>query len=84
MRNRIKPSVAIILAITILAGFAGLMIQSKPDRTTYAADAIHEVVGTTQVKVMSFNIWIGGSVVDFNKVIEAIKISGADACESTV
>ncbi len=78
MRNRIKPSVAIILAITILAGFAGLMIQSKPDRTTYAADAIHEVVGTTQVKVMSFNIWIGGSVVDFNKVIEAIKISGAD------
>ena len=30
------------------------------------------------VRVMSFNIWLGGDVVDFGKVVETIEASGAD------
>lgn len=67
-----------VIAIAVL-GLAALLINSNPESVTkYPADAIHEEIGATQIKVMTFNIWIGGSVVDFNKVIEAIKISGAD------
>jgi endonuclease/exonuclease/phosphatase family metal-dependent hydrolase len=35
-------------------------------------------LGETQIKVMTFNIWIGGEVVDFSKVVEAIESSDAD------
>jgi Endonuclease/Exonuclease/phosphatase family len=31
-----------------------------------------------QVRVMSFNIWLGGDVVEFDKVAEVIRSSGAD------
>jgi endonuclease/exonuclease/phosphatase family metal-dependent hydrolase len=32
----------------------------------------------TDVRVMTFNIWLGGDVVDFDKVVEVIERSGAD------
>jgi endonuclease/exonuclease/phosphatase family metal-dependent hydrolase len=30
------------------------------------------------IRIMSFNIWVGGELVNFGKVIEAIQVSGAD------
>ena len=38
----------------------------------------HAQLGPTALRVMSFNIWLGGELVDFGKVVEAIKLSGAD------
>src|SRR5262245_39342576 len=32
----------------------------------------------TDVRLMTFNIWLGGDVVDFDKVVEVIRRSGAD------
>ena len=75
----LKKPIFLVALIVAAIGLAALTLFSKPDSVTaYPADAIHEEIGKTKVTVMTFNIWIGGSVVDFNKVIEAIKISGAD------
>ncbi|RLT51005.1 MAG: hypothetical protein DWI68_04480, partial [Chloroflexi bacterium] len=38
----------------------------------------HVELGPTVLRVMSFNIWLGGELVDLGKVVEAIKLSGAD------
>ncbi len=35
-------------------------------------------MGALQLKVMSFNIWLGGAVVDSNQVLAVIRQSGAD------
>ena len=75
----LKKPIFLVALIVAAIGLAALTLFSKTDSVTaYPADAIHEEIGKTKVTVMTFNIWIGGSVVDFNKVIEAIKISGAD------
>jgi endonuclease/exonuclease/phosphatase family metal-dependent hydrolase len=79
MKNRFKPLTAIALAVALFVSAFALAGCSKNDSATvYPADAIHEEIGKKQVTVMTFNIWIGGSVVDFTQVIEAIKVSGAD------
>ena len=66
-------SVAFLLGLTLLSGC------SKSSSTkSYPVGTVHETLGATTVKVMTFNIWIGGFVVDFTKVVEAIEISGAD------
>ncbi len=31
-----------------------------------------------EVRVMTFNIWVGGELVDFGKVVEAVQLAGAD------
>ena len=36
-------------------------------------------LGATSLNVMTFNIWLGGGLVDFSKVVEAIQKSDADA-----
>ncbi|CAM2006398.1 endonuclease/exonuclease/phosphatase family protein [Acanthopleuribacter pedis] len=33
---------------------------------------------TQQLKVMTFNIWVGGTRVDFNQIIEAVRVADAD------
>ena len=43
-----------------------------------ASDAHHPELGPTEIDVMTFNIWLGGGLVDFSKVVEAIERSGAD------
>lgn len=76
---RVNPVVAGVLVVAFFSGAGSLAYLSRPaDVTKYPADAIHEELGDTQIKVMTFNIWIGGSVVDFGKVVEAIESSGAD------
>ncbi len=32
----------------------------------------------TELRMMTFNIWVGGELVDFGKVVEAIQLAGAD------
>jgi endonuclease/exonuclease/phosphatase family metal-dependent hydrolase len=72
-RRIIAMSVAFLLGLTLLSGC------SKSSSTkSYPVGTVHETLGATTVKVMTFNIWIGGFVVDFTKVVEAIEISGAD------
>lgn len=76
---KVSPIVAGIIVGALLFGAGSLAYFSRADGITkYPVDAIHEELGDAEVKVMTFNIWIGGSVVDFGKVIEAIKSSGAD------
>lgn len=41
---------------------------------THAQDAAEAI----EIRVMTFNIWLGGELVDFGKVVEAIRASGAD------
>ena len=48
--------------------------------TSVAVDrsATHPELGATTLKVMTFNIWLGGGLVAQDKVVEAIEASGAD------
>ena len=43
-----------------------------------AAGTTERAEAATDVRVMSFNVWLGGDVVDFGKVAETIRASGAD------
>ena len=43
-----------------------------------AAATTQRAEAATDVRVMTFNVWLGGDVVDFGKVIETIRASGAD------
>ena len=49
---------------------------------TLAVTAVPTIAATAQdtttLRVMTFNIWVGGEQVDFAKVVEAIEIAGAD------
>ena len=42
------------------------------------ADRAVAAPAPAEVRVMSFNIWLGGDVVDFGKVVETIEASGAE------
>ncbi len=65
---------AAVLSVFAIAGCSA----SDNSAPAYPADAIREEIGDTEIKVLTFNIWIGGGPVDFGKVIEAIEVSGAD------
>ena len=73
IRRIVGVGVAFLLGATLLSSCA-----QNSSSTTYPVGTIHETLGATKVKVMTFNIWIGGYVVDFTKVVEAIEVSGAD------
>lgn len=45
---------------------------------TYPPNTQHAEVGATTLNVMTFNIWLGGGLVDFSKVVEAIQKADAD------
>ena len=74
--NLVKITASITVAL--LAAFLLASNSNGKAARAYPVDAIREEIGATQIKVMTFNIWIGGGAVDFAKVIDAIKISGAD------
>ncbi len=46
--------------------------------TTIDASATHPELGATRLRVMTFNVWLGGGLVASTKVVEAIEASGAD------
>ncbi|MBF6330779.1 endonuclease/exonuclease/phosphatase family protein [Nocardia transvalensis] len=60
--------------ITVLAGVLAAVLGLGPTPAHRASAQ----PPTTQVTVMTFNIWVGGTRVDFKKVSEAIVASGAD------
>ncbi len=45
---------------------------------TSSVQAQSEALPPAEFRIMSFNIWVGGELVNFGKVIEAIQASGAD------
>ena len=45
---------------------------------TMQVSAQNQDVQPVQVRIMTFNIWLGGDVVDFGKVVEAIQAANAD------
>jgi endonuclease/exonuclease/phosphatase family metal-dependent hydrolase len=69
---RLRSAVALIAATALFAGCG-----SEP--TIDGADAVtRRTIGPTEVRVMTFNVWLGGELVDLGKVVEAIRESGAD------
>ena len=82
MRTSGLKSFAAAVAVVLLAG-AGC--TTGPDALVPSGAAsrldpsgTHVELGPTVLRVMSFNIWLGGELVDLGKVVEAIKLSGAD------
>jgi exonuclease III len=58
---------ALLLAAVLLVSGSAAWAQPAP-----IADA------TIELKVMTFNIWLGGDQVNFNKIVEAIQAADAD------
>ena len=72
-------------ALALLALLAVAGCTTGPDAlvpsgaaTRMDPSGTHVELGPTLLRVMSFNIWLGGELVDLGKVVEAIKLSGAD------
>ena len=72
--SRFMKLIALIYALATLATLtscASAVTPSPQMTTTGSPTAIpqqHPEVGSIELKVMTFNIWLGGEVVDFNKV----------------
>ncbi len=60
----------ILLALIVIP----MLVACSPETGSSNKSA----VPAYELKVMTFNIWLGGEVVDFSKVIEVIQTSGAD------
>jgi endonuclease/exonuclease/phosphatase family metal-dependent hydrolase len=66
------------LHVGALMALATVALASCDSSSDPAVRGDRPELGDTQVKVMTFNTWIGGEVVDFNKVVEVIQAGGAD------
>ena len=82
MRTSGLKSFAAAVAVVLLAG-AGCTTGPDALVPTGGAGRLdpsgkHGELGPTVLRVMSFNIWLGGELVDLGRVVEAIKLSGAD------
>ena len=64
--------------VTAIALMSGCVADDTDAEVMPASDAVHPELGPTELDVMTFNIWLGGGLVDRAKVIEAITASGAD------
>jgi endonuclease/exonuclease/phosphatase family metal-dependent hydrolase len=74
VRRRVAPAfIATLLCVSCSDSLAGETPPVPQD-----IDAQHPEVGAIELNVMTFNIWLGGNLVDFNQVIEAIELAGAD------
>ena len=67
---------AVVAASALLA--SGCVADDTDAEVLPASEARHEELGPTTLNVMTFNIWLGGGLVDFARVIDAIERSGAD------
>src|SRR3954469_1353753 len=70
--HRLRPGavVALVALLLALAGATGATAQQPAVPTPPPTPA--------QVRVMTFNIWLGGDVVDFGKVVAAVQAAQAD------
>src|SRR3954452_1819989 len=69
-RHRLRAVAAALATLLALTGASAAGAQ-RPAVPTPAPTPV-------DVRVMTFNIWLGGDVVDFGKVIDAITAAGAD------
>jgi endonuclease/exonuclease/phosphatase family metal-dependent hydrolase len=69
-RLRLRVALVLVGLLAALAGATGAAAQA-PAVPTPAPTAV-------DVRVMTFNIWLGGDVVDFGKVVDAIGAARAD------
>jgi endonuclease/exonuclease/phosphatase family metal-dependent hydrolase len=69
-RLRGPAAAALLVLLVALVGATGARAQ-RPAVPTPPPSPV-------QLRVMTFNIWIGGDVVDFNSVIDAITVARAD------
>lgn len=77
--SRFMKLIVLIYALATLATLTSCAsaVTPSPQMTTTGSptaipqspDQQHPEVGSIELKVMTFNIWLGGEVVDFNKVI---------------
>jgi endonuclease/exonuclease/phosphatase family metal-dependent hydrolase len=70
----------VALATVLVVGGAACDGTDQPAELSAELDAEGRRIelGPTELKVMTFNVWLGGNLVDIGKVAEAIEASGAD------
>ena len=83
--NKLLKLTSCLFTISLLTSCGGIVPVANsssdapsPAVITQNSNQQHPEVGEIELKVMTFNIWIGGEVVDFHQVIEAIRQSDAD------
>lgn len=72
---------AVLAALGVHAGLepSGHAEAPPPGEPARLHDnGIHVDLSPTELRVMTFNVWLGGTVVDINQVAAAIRASGAD------
>ena len=62
------PTAGRLAAVRWLVALVAALALAAPGQARAADD----------VRVMTFNVWLGGDVVDFGKVVEAIRVADAD------
>ena len=80
MKSSAKHHLQVLAGVvTIIIGF-GLIAGAEQMRSDVHASTEADLVedAAVELRVMTFNIWQGGTKVDFFKVVEAIKAAGAD------
>ncbi len=75
MRRPIAPSLARLTPLLLVAVLGGLL---QPAVAGGSAAALHAGPVPTRLKVMTFNIEYGGTIVDFDAIVEAAVASDAD------
>jgi exonuclease III len=64
----------LLIIFCIILFVVGTSIAVEPKLSQYKT----EMNGAVELKVMTFNIWVGGTKVDFDAVVDAIKKADAD------
>jgi endonuclease/exonuclease/phosphatase family metal-dependent hydrolase len=70
--------VACCVAALVLGASACNDDDSTPGDAALDASGTRVELGPTELKVMTFNVWLGGNVVDIGQVVAAIEASDAD------
>ncbi|MDX2140351.1 MAG: endonuclease/exonuclease/phosphatase family protein [Chloroflexota bacterium] len=66
MRRMMQAVAVTFVAAVLMTGYVFTTTQAQDD------------MNAVEVRMMTFNIWVGGELVDFGKVIEAIQLANAD------
>lgn len=77
----IAKSLSLLVVVALLVACGGATETPSPIGpavTPQSPTQLHPIVGEITLKVMTFNIWIGGEVVDLHQVVAAIQKAGAD------
>lgn len=64
--SKFSRAISLVAGILVLTGAMSIVAQDSTPNAPF------------ELRVMSFNIWVGGHLVDFGKVVEAIELAEAD------